>query len=83
MAERAVPGYVFEDIIKCNWVNAYDNVIYNNGVPSVAVELPFKFEQVRDCSSHIKIARTFNNVVKSVSSTLNGKSWSSVYGNIP
>ena len=79
MAERAVPGYVFQDSIVCHWSKASDSTsIYNNGASPVVV--PFKFEQVRDCSSHIVKAAKFDESVHSVSSTLRGKTWSSVYG---
>jgi hypothetical protein len=55
MAEKAVPGYVFQDSIVCHWSQASDATsIYNNGTGGATqIVVPFKFEQVRDCSSHI------------------------------
>ena len=61
MAEKVVPGYVFEDTIKCNWNKASDpTFVYNDGIPAVTIEVPFKFEQVRDCSSHIVKAANYD-----------------------
>ena len=92
VASRTVPGYVFEDTIKCQWKKASDpTFIYNNGVNGprdasgalTEIQLTFKVEQVRDCSSHIVQAAEFDATVMSVSATLAGRSWSSVYGTLP